>query len=920
MRILFDPSFDSAVWPGPLAGRDATAGEVWAGQAYLLDLLETALGLGGPPRTQAVRAASIVPAVRSTEGFWSRSAEIDPFQTALRLLRWRDALRMAGWRDEAVSDRLGTLAAVTRDALPGVPDRLAAVATALAARRSRDVESLEILAPDADLPRAWRDVFDALAAGGTNVTTRQLEPAPASGDLCRARTRGFEPASDGSLQLIRPQGPLQAAEEIAAWLAAQDSLAGTVVIGADPVLDAALHRHGLPATGARAVLRDNALVQILPLVVAMAWAPPDPRRALELLTLPASPVPRTLAWRLTRALHRAPAVDSDEWRLALREGLATFDGDVSYRDKVAARVATIFSSPVPRSAAYPVAEVRRRLDVLDQWIRGRLESEPAAATRGFLDDAAAGARPDGAMLPRADATLAPHHAATARLAWETAAIQSAALRTLLDESGLETLAAPQLQRFIDHAMEHGIAPGAYPAQAGLAAVRTPGAIAGPARRVVWWSFTRDTASFTPSVPLSTLEATGLGRLGIALPDPGRVAITAAERWRRPLFQTTDTVLLVTPLFDASGAEQHPHPLWDEIEANATGASSLAVLVRKTPAARHAPRTSTRRQRPLPRRRRSWRVDGAIAPRAVESPSSLGTQLGCSFAWTLRYPGRIVGGATAALPAAEQMLGTVTHALLARVLCAGAESPDQAEEIALRLFDTEAPRLAAALFLPGADAAHADAREVVRLATGELFRHLAAAKLDVVAVETTYPGIGAGGTLEGRPDLVVGVRSGQGARALTMSEAARDAEVRGVIDLKWSGAKYRRDELAGGTAYQLAAYSHVVRAATPHPYPAVGYYIVRDGRLLVTDTRVFPSGEAAGEIAPEVMWRAVERSIALRRAELAEGKLEAPGNTEGALEIREASALENDVMVIAPPCVFCDYALLCGKPADEIRRR
>src|SRR5882724_3244392 len=109
MRVLFDPSFDSAVWPGPLANRDAVAGEVWAGQAYLLDLLETALGLGGPPRTSAMRAASIVATVRASAGFWSRSAEIDPFQTALRLLRWRDALRMAGWRDEPVSDRLAAL-------------------------------------------------------------------------------------------------------------------------------------------------------------------------------------------------------------------------------------------------------------------------------------------------------------------------------------------------------------------------------------------------------------------------------------------------------------------------------------------------------------------------------------------------------------------------------------------------------------------------------------------------------------------------------------------------------------------------------------------------------------------------------------------------------------------------------------------
>src|SRR4051812_48579806 len=148
MRVLFDPNFDSAVWPGPLAGCDAVAGEVWAGPAYLLDVLETALGLGSPPRTQALRAAAIVPAVRTIDGFWSRSAEIDPFQAALRLLRWRDALWMAGWRGEGVSDRLAGLATVTANVLPGIPDRLATVAAALAAGRGADVDVVEVLAPD----------------------------------------------------------------------------------------------------------------------------------------------------------------------------------------------------------------------------------------------------------------------------------------------------------------------------------------------------------------------------------------------------------------------------------------------------------------------------------------------------------------------------------------------------------------------------------------------------------------------------------------------------------------------------------------------------------------------------------------------------------------------------------------------------
>jgi len=78
VRILFDPTFDATPWPGPLAARDAVAGEAWAGPRFLLNLLETQLGLGGPVVPAALRAAALVPALRARDGFWSASAEVDP--------------------------------------------------------------------------------------------------------------------------------------------------------------------------------------------------------------------------------------------------------------------------------------------------------------------------------------------------------------------------------------------------------------------------------------------------------------------------------------------------------------------------------------------------------------------------------------------------------------------------------------------------------------------------------------------------------------------------------------------------------------------------------------------------------------------------------------------------------------------------
>ena len=93
MRIIFDPAFDQGYWPGPLSDCNAVSGELWLGPSGMLGVLETMTGLSGPPVPQALRAAELVPDVRSISGFWSLSAQVDPFGTAKRVLQWRDLLR-----------------------------------------------------------------------------------------------------------------------------------------------------------------------------------------------------------------------------------------------------------------------------------------------------------------------------------------------------------------------------------------------------------------------------------------------------------------------------------------------------------------------------------------------------------------------------------------------------------------------------------------------------------------------------------------------------------------------------------------------------------------------------------------------------------------------------------------------------------
>jgi hypothetical protein len=372
LTITFDPSFDQGFWPGPLADKIATAGEVWVGPMGLLNILETMTGLRGPGVPPALRAASLVPALRSTNGFWSASAEVDPLGTASKLLQWRDYLKIYGWQGQKCSPRLGELAQVTQEVLPGIPDRLLAITQHLSPA-GNDISHLIVFHPLDELPLCWQQVLHTLEQTGTTVTAKDISPVRAGGDLAAARQDEFQPKADGSLQLLRPSNPSAAAQEVAAWLSGLDCLDQTVIIGPDSILDQALHRFGLPTTGAGITVYDNALLQILPLTLEMAWQPPDPQRALELLTLPVSPVPKSIGMRLIRALQKYPAVGSEAWNEAMGKGLQTID-DPARKKRLEQRLGALFASPLTKRS-YPATEILTRIDVIRNWAKGRMNQE-----------------------------------------------------------------------------------------------------------------------------------------------------------------------------------------------------------------------------------------------------------------------------------------------------------------------------------------------------------------------------------------------------------------------------------------------------------------------------------------------------------------------------------------------------------------
>lgn len=855
MKVRFDVEFDGYPWPGPLGNGNAAFGEVWTGQQGLLGLLEVQVGLGGPAIPEALRAAALVPAIRKTSGFWSRSAEVDPIGVAGTLLHWRDLLWAAGWRGQSLSSRLKDLATLQAAVTPGTPDRLDAIASCLTTRKT-DLKVLELTESRSHYSHAWRAVFDALEQTGTRIVEIQPMLAQATGDLRNAQKPKFTPKGDGTLQLLRSQGPQSAAESVAAWLAQSGSLAGTVIISPDPLLDIALQRHGMPALGATAGSRGTSLVEILPLVLQLGWSPPDPSRALELLTLGTSPIPRGIRYRLVSALKEWPAVGSESWTKALAEGLDNIE-DTNDRTRVRERL-DVLLTPKVVGVQYPAAELQRRVQALMQWLQGML------ATDGVDADA-----------------------------FQSAIIQCSNFLRLLQLMQFDSLKKPQLQRMLDDATRDISTPPRLPAQAGLNSVSGPGAIGGVAERVVWWNFTRDAATKPEAIPLTAAEKSALTAAGIELPEPAQAALRANARWSRPLQFTQSTVMLVCPKKGEDGEPQHPHPLWDQVAANASDGRSLSKISVSSPLFVSKPKTKTHPPLPTPKARTEWKLSkgASISAREMESPSGAGSLVGCPLQWTLNYVGQIRGGDTADLPADDQLVGSLAHEILARVLKSNPATPQAAQAAAEAIFDRQGPLLAAVLFMPGASKLREESRRATARAAHALTSHLNNAGMHVIAVETSIEGKGFGSAFSGRTDLIVG-----------------PPEV--VIDLKWSGEAYRRSELEAGAAYQLASYSHLIGKGKQ--FTPTAYFIISSQVLLTTQAGLFTNAIVVAGATPEEIWKAFELGYAKRREEIRSGLLLAPGERDekGNLTPKN-SELVDGTLRLKPPCHYCSYGLLCG---------
>ena len=545
MHIVFGMMADGFAYPDfPGDGPGCLNGCI-VGPLGFLEILETKLGLGGPPVTPVVRITAwqkkLQEAGKTGKRFWAASLAADPFSTARLILSWRDALVEGGWRPGVLANapaRLSDLAAAEAAGSPmpsGRADRLRAVIARLEAGDKAGIDRLETVEASDELPPGWLRLTELLSAGGTDVRQKVVQaPVEASSDLGRLHVflkQGTRAELDGDDTVVEMEASteLSAAESVAEWIAS-DTEAGvgkTLVIaqtGSTALLDLALARLGQPVLGVSAASPFRGALQVLTLAFATVWKPFDAERFLDLLTLPNPPVRWAPGQFLARAVSRQPGIDGPEWKRAW-ENIEKWVLAETEDDK--------------RKATKLLGELRAWSDV------ARFEhTMPAIDAKGITDrvrtwaNTMAGAERDPLLMCVVGAAKALSEALTK-----------------LDET---PVSRRQIEQMIDSAIAEGLGnPAHKPEASHLRAVSHPGAICGPVRRVVWWNFAGHEPA-SPPFPWYRVELEALESAGCCPEKPSNAARRMTAYWSNAALAASHGILLVRPAVIA-GTEAGSHP-------------------------------------------------------------------------------------------------------------------------------------------------------------------------------------------------------------------------------------------------------------------------------------------------------------------------------------------------------------------------
>lgn len=884
-------------------GRQPTSAEtslgfVVAGPSLFLSILETQLGIipaVAPGGTRIVQYRACLREMDSPKRFYHRSFEVDEIGVARALLQWRDTWYMAGWRgtfNGPVSQRLQDMAAVEAIACkavsPSVGQRLSFILDALV-RRKTQIEKVELIDAFNDYPYLWRQVLEKLNTQGLETDPKAIG-AKAVSDLARLQQalvsdRTQSPKigliEDGSVLVMRAGSRANSARLMAEYLKKNKKWKSSVIVGAHGhIFDQAIESLDLPKCGFAPLSVWRPPLQILPLALALLWNPVDPEVLAQFLNLPIAPLPKRVRARLSPVVINYPGIGGHEWQRTI-EGILASERDEHGADekKLEALAKDIDYwltpqrfDPEPGANTSAVAERCRRVA---DYLAIRLGTARDEATQLFLSSA---------------------HGQTSDFA---AAVDQ------LDNQGKTVISRQQLERLLRFTTGVGSPLADHIAEVGHAlSAENPAVFTNSVDEVIWWDLSM--LDLPGPMPWSRLEAKELEAQGVCLSDLMAEPQRLAKTWARPIQSARQRIVFVLH----SGDENH-HPIWDQICSVCSGwqvvqiddllrsgqlVNGLKVGTKKAP------------KNQLPTLQRWWQLPESrfLGLRDKESYSSLDAFIKSPYQWVLAHKAKLYAGGLGAPVAGNQLKGNLVHRLIELFFNEHRDWQKMNNNHIRGWQEGILPRLlaeeGASLLMPGMVAEKEKFHQIALRALIALVENLKKARIADIRVEQFVIAPFIGGQLEGYIDLLLTTHKGK----------------ENVVDVKWSGLRYRSEDLKNNRAFQLAVYAFLRKnSAGLSFWPAQANFIIEDARILAHDNNSFSQAvvvaSASGEGASD-LWDRFEETWRWRRAQLDRGLVEV--TVKDTEQTADSTPPENGMTIDEFNDQFNDYAVLTGWRADQ----
>lgn len=910
MKIVLGFWLDSAKFPDALGDEEASLGSVVTGFGGLVGILETQLGLTLPQASENLRIAQwqeLIGSQDTGDKPFSESYRTDSWNTAKELLRRRDELVLAGWDPVTQQDGsiwIGTLAALelaNTDKISGFPDRVRVLLAKLQENNmGLNIEKITIVDEDESLWDPWaQELIQLLKGQGVSIEKESAlfnaeteEPPSADSEfdlsLLQSVLAGKKSASssqakgDGSLLLIRSEQEWDAADFLSSWLQ-QHGSENTILIKnqGSLMLDELLHRHGIAAAGVENPSKWRAVLQVLPLTIDTYWQPLRVERLMELLTIPTSPLPKTIRYKLAKALADEPGIGGPQWNEALKNGIEEIE-------------------ELWREQGDDQNEMKKRRKDLDATLELWLNHEYYDPNIGIPYEKIIGICQKVSSWAAKQYHLTNEQIYARAMTFADEVIQG--LKTL----GVDTVTRLQVGRILESVLGEGAKLENYSQDgAQWQVVEHPGQIWGKADTILWWGFHKNMSG--PNIRTWTKkEREWLRSLGVHLTDDDVRRKREAASWQRAACLAKKKLILFSPA-KVQGEEIPIHPLWDEIRFAIARDHSTenkmtidASLLRK----RSNPHIAgnqfqrvARKLRKLPEPIRSWKTpENILSPRQEESATSFESLVGCPLQWTLKYGANIRQGSVLSLPNESIMLGNLGHTILEKLIM---EKNDWSEdEVGIRtgeLFDELTPLLAAPLLEPKNGITRNQTRRKLQKAIGQFFKVLNNAGITIkhTEIEMKKPW-NDHVEFKGRMDLVGETRTGR----------------RILFDAKWSRRPDNYKKRLEKGSIQLSLYHWLLAEKEGEELP-VAYFILSSGDFFSIEDDEFPADYHVQGPSLSQSYQIVRKAVEDVWSQLLSGMITAPGIPEGEEKEDNGNNEQRFVSIIDPPCAFCEYKNLCG---------